>query len=262
MKVQKYSNSTSRSNEWSRSGLIRCHFSHLASTQDFMSYWASKTPPPQFSLVSTDYQTAGRGQYGSPWTDPGGNISMSLIVYPENLRAEHQFMLHMWSALALAEALVSAGLPSESVRIKWPNDILVNAQKVAGILLQSNISGAYIRQSILGVGINVNASPFGMSQVTSLSQEGVHTQAGQLREQLLGYLFRSYREMIFDRGLSVYQEMYYQRLWKYQETVRFYENDSLQTGVITGISPLGHLCIDTDQGPREFTTKSIRFLRE
>jgi BirA family biotin operon repressor/biotin-[acetyl-CoA-carboxylase] ligase len=227
-----------------------------------MSYWASKTPPPEFSLVSTDYQTAGRGQYGSLWADPGGNISMSLIVYPENLRAEHQFLLHMWSALALAEGLVSAGLPSESVSIKWPNDILVNSHKIAGILLQSTISGAFIRQSILGIGINVSATPFGLSEVTSLFQEGIHTRAGHLREQLLGHLFRSYQEMTFDRGLSVYQKMYYRRLWKYQQTVRFYENNHLQTGVITGITPLGHLCIDTDQGPREFTTKSIRFLRE
>jgi BirA family biotin operon repressor/biotin-[acetyl-CoA-carboxylase] ligase len=249
------------SNETQTKKLVRCHFRHLPSTQTLLTTWASKTSPPPFAAVSTDVQTAGRGQYGSSWADPqgGGNIALSLHTYPKKLRADQQFLLQIWSSLAIADALTATGIPEESVRIKWPNDILVNSEKIAGLLLQSSIAAAHIRHATVGLGLNVGGTPPGLSHITSLSKQGVHTEARFFRESLIRHLYKSFQSMDFERGIIAYRPLYHRRLWKFRQPVLYREGSQWEEGRITGISPIGHLCMDTPGGPRTFTTKSIQF---
>lgn len=102
-------------------------------------------------------QTAGRGRRGRDWRDPPGNFAATLVLRPEGGPAEaarHSFV----AALALHDALAEVtGLP-DLLSIKWPNDVLLNGGKVAGILLESGSAGGMTHLAI-GIGVNLAHAP-------------------------------------------------------------------------------------------------------
>jgi BirA family biotin operon repressor/biotin-[acetyl-CoA-carboxylase] ligase len=103
---------------------------------------------PEGAVVATDHQTAGRGRVGRSWVAPPGTALLtSILLRPPGAR--HLPELSLVAALATAEAVEAAtGLAAQ---VKWPNDVMVNRRKVAGIL--SELSGGVV---VVGIGINVN----------------------------------------------------------------------------------------------------------
>jgi|SRR6056297_973049 len=261
MKSQKYLNLDTPSNTSRISSLIRCHFSVISSTQSYLSNWVSKTPPPEFSTVSADVQTGGRGQYGREWEDFGGNVALSFVVYPKELQADQQFLLQMWSAICIYDTLIELGLKAERLRIKWPNDILMDGDKLAGILLQSSVSGSFIRHAVVGIGINVRTAPPNLPYVSCLHRQGVFISAAELREKILYNLYQSYQDMKFNRGVLAYLDIYHQRMWRYGEEVRFREKGELGHARILGLTKNGYLQIESREGIRVVTDSSMQFDR-
>ena len=104
------------------------------------------------------FQEVGRGQQQNRWeSEANKNLLFSIFFRPSNLRAEKQFMLSQLISLALCESLQQEGIKA---LIKWPNDIYVGKKKIAGILIEHHIFGAYVSSSIGGVGLNVNQAVF------------------------------------------------------------------------------------------------------
>jgi BirA family biotin operon repressor/biotin-[acetyl-CoA-carboxylase] ligase len=129
---------------------------------------------PDGTVVVTREQTAGRGQRGNSWeAEPGANLTFSLLLRPEGVKAVEQFAISEAVALGIVTAL-QAYMPGVDVRIKWPNDIYANGRKICGILIENAILGTEIRRSIAGIGINVNQTvwrsdapnPVSMAQLT------------------------------------------------------------------------------------------------
>jgi BirA family biotin operon repressor/biotin-[acetyl-CoA-carboxylase] ligase len=117
-------------------------------------------------------QTAGRGRRGRVWVSPPGNLYASLILRPD-CPASRAAQLGFVAALAIGGAL-GAICPAPGVSYKWPNDVLINGRKVAGILLESELIG-HDRPSfvVVGVGVNLAAAPQDTEfPATSLLQEG------------------------------------------------------------------------------------------
>ena len=109
---------------------------------------------PHGTLVLADAQTAGKGRAGRRWiTNPGTALAFSLILRPSNLGIDQWLILFGLGALSVAEALSEIGLQPE---IKWPNDVLIDGKKVAGILVNSNWTGESVNYSVLGIGLNVS----------------------------------------------------------------------------------------------------------
>lgn len=103
-------------------------------------------------------QTEGRGQRGNHWeSEPGKNLLLSLVLAPDKLMAEEQFILSETVAVALKNVLAKY---THHVHIKWPNDIYVGDKKIAGILIENTLNGAYIKHSIIGIGVNINQKRF------------------------------------------------------------------------------------------------------
>lgn len=109
-------------------------------------------------VILTWRQTQGRGQAANRWeSEPGKNISMTVVFRPEHLEAGKQFAVSMVIALGCLDFVkryVKGGT------IKWPNDIYVGDQKIAGILIEHRVAGACIQSSLCGVGININQTVF------------------------------------------------------------------------------------------------------
>ena len=111
------------------------------------------------SLVVADSQTGGRGRRGRGWVSPPGeSISFSLLLKP-SFSPDRASMLTILMAISIAE-VISALHPDLDVKIKWPNDVLVNGKKVCGILTEMEAEPDYIHYVIIGVGINVNQTEF------------------------------------------------------------------------------------------------------
>ena len=128
------------------------YFDTIGSTNDEALVWASQDAP-DLSLVIADEQTSGRGRMDRKWfTPPGSALALSLILRPTIIERTHPSRITGLLALSLAEALLQLGLAPQ---IKWPNDVLLNGQKVAGILVESSWLGESLDAMILGMGVNV-----------------------------------------------------------------------------------------------------------
>lgn len=103
-------------------------------------------------------QTAGRGRRARPWASPRGNFHGTLVLRPEG-PAETVALRSFAAALALRDALVAlTGLP-DSITLKWPNDVLLNGGKLAGILLESTGLGTPASILCIGIGVNLITAP-------------------------------------------------------------------------------------------------------
>jgi BirA family biotin operon repressor/biotin-[acetyl-CoA-carboxylase] ligase len=108
---------------------------------------------PEGALVLADEQTAGRGRLGRKWRMPrGSGIAMSLVMRPSQMEATALGAMGLVGALATIDAL--AGLKLEP-RLKWPNDVLLEGRKVAGVLAEASWTGPALDYVVLGIGVNV-----------------------------------------------------------------------------------------------------------
>lgn len=119
---------------------------------------AAKAQAPHGALFGAETQTRGRGRRGSEWLSaPGAGLWFSLLLRPE-LRAELLPGLSLCAGLAVRAAVATR--VAAPVLVKWPNDVLAGGRKLAGILVESQISGAKIASVVIGIGINVTQTAF------------------------------------------------------------------------------------------------------
>ena len=108
-----------------------CH-----STNSLLLDLTRKISQPEGTIVITKQQSRGRGQHGNSWeSEPGKNLTLSLLLKPNFLAVKQQFYLTMAFSLGVCDFLTERSIGN--VKIKWPNDILVNERKVAGILIEN-----------------------------------------------------------------------------------------------------------------------------
>jgi len=128
------------------------YFESIGSTNDEALAWAA-TDAPDLSLVISDEQTAGRGRLDRKWFTPKGTaLAFSLILRPTTEEKPHLSRIVGLAALAVAESLRGRGITTQ---VKWPNDVLIQDQKVSGILVESVWLGEEIDRVVIGIGVNV-----------------------------------------------------------------------------------------------------------
>lgn len=103
-------------------------------------------------------QTAGKGRRARAWSSPLGNFHATLLTFPRE-DTQTVALRSFAAALALRDALIAVTRLPQSYTLKWPNDVLLNGKKVAGILLESTGSGARIHHLAVGIGVNLVAAP-------------------------------------------------------------------------------------------------------
>jgi biotin-[acetyl-CoA-carboxylase] ligase BirA-like protein len=155
-------------------------FSSIGSTNDEALAWA-REGAPDLSLVAADEQTAGRGRSGRKWfTPPGSALAFSLILRPTAAERTFPARITGLSGLALVDVCRKFRC---SAQIKWPNDVLINGRKAAGILTEASWTGPDVDAFILGVGINVGtaslptADQFCFLRPVSRPRWGIHLTA-------------------------------------------------------------------------------------
>ena len=135
----------------------------VASTNDWARQQAKEQPDilPGATWVVAERQTAGRGRFGNEWQSLKGNLSASLLFRPDRPAAQCA-QLSFVASLAVADTLVGYA-PRANIRLKWPNDVLAEGRKIAGILLESETgSDGRISWLVIGIGINLSTYPKGI----------------------------------------------------------------------------------------------------
>src|SRR5690606_25093723 len=120
---------------------------------------SKSTPLHEGTVIMAVDQYAGKGQQGTVWqSEPGKNLTFSLLLTPFFLSPKHQFRLTVAVSVALVRAL--ATLLGERVAIKWPNDLYVGDRKIGGMLIENILQGPRWKSAIIGIGLNVNQTVF------------------------------------------------------------------------------------------------------
>ena len=241
-------------------GQIIQYLPSCQSTNDEASALIAQRDPEAGTLVITNHQMAGRGQRGNQWeAQAGQNITFSLILKPTFLSATEQFWLNIAISLGIHDGLQP--LIGDSLRIKWPNDLYVNDQKLGGILIENILHGHHIAWSVVGMGINVNQTEFGYSRATSLQLQNPLPNAYDLPgliSRLCETLEQRYLQLLSGQR-STLKDSYLRLLYRYQQAHNFEASGHTFRGTITGIDPTGRLAISTDNQVRYFDFKEVSF---
>jgi BirA family biotin operon repressor/biotin-[acetyl-CoA-carboxylase] ligase len=145
-----------------RMGRVLRHLPQTDSTNREAARWAEEGAP-EGALVVADFQTAGRGRLGRSWHGrPGESLLLSLVLRPR-VPAARAPLVTFVAASALADA-VSGWVDPGRIEIKWPNDVLIDGRKTAGILLEGRTEGGGVGYVVLGVGVNVTGDTAGMPE--------------------------------------------------------------------------------------------------
>ena len=157
------------------------YFETIGSTNDEALGWASQGAQ-DLSLVIADEQTKGRGRMDRKWfTPPHSALAMSLILRPTNNERAHPARTTGLLALSLADSLRKLGLVPQ---IKWPNDVLVNGRKLAGILVETTWIGEELDALVLGMGVNVLAASVPPADQVLFPATCIETELGRPVERI------------------------------------------------------------------------------
>ncbi len=135
------------------------HLTETISTNDYIKEHTNTLKPPL--LIHADYQTKGRGQQNTTWySEPNQNLLCSILL-DTYLPIQENNYISRWISIIIVQLLKKLSIPDSVIKIKWPNDIIINTskngyKKVAGILIENNIEKNFITKTIIGIGLNVN----------------------------------------------------------------------------------------------------------
>jgi len=223
---------------------------------------ASETQIPDGTIVVAEDQEKGRGQRGNGWVArKGQSLTFSIYKRLGQLKVENQFVLSMAVALALAEGLDKLGVPK--IKIKWPNDIMSADKKIGGILIENILEGSNIKQSIIGIGINVNETDF--TQLPQASSLRLQIGEKQDLERVFSYLTDSLVYILgklSDQDFMKLRLLYEDRLFQ-KDKISVFENTqgARFNGIIKGISDSGEIMIETENAASEqYRLKEIKMI--
>ena len=234
----------------------------VESTNFYLKKTVREQHPEEGSLVIAEYQSGGRGQMGTSWfSSKGENLLFSLLIYPKGVAANEQFIISRIASLAVKNTLDHF---TNDIRIKWPNDIYWKDQKIAGILIENDIQGKHIENSVIGIGINVNQqifppelpNPVSLRQIT-----GSELDREYILDLFMREFFQLYRE--FQHGeTEVIEDEYMLDLYRVNDYYWFEDGEGKFQAVIEDVLPSGHLILrklESDE-MRKYAFKEVAFV--
>lgn len=229
------------------------------STNNYLNLHAAELTRP-LTLVTAEYQTAGRGQRGNSWeSEHGKNLVFSMLVHPK-LPVSHIFTLSEASALAIRDALSAY---TDGVEIKWPNDIYWQNRKLAGILIETKLSGKTIADGIIGVGININQQNFLSNAPNPISLFGIlgkETDRFKVLDNIVENITANFQ--LLEQGR--YDELHARFMSVLYRRTGFHPYRDEQghfLAEVMGVEPSGHLILhDTEGKERRYAFKEVEFI--
>jgi BirA family transcriptional regulator, biotin operon repressor / biotin---[acetyl-CoA-carboxylase] ligase len=222
------------------------------STNSFSVDLIKKNEAKDGMIVFTNKQILGKGQRNRCWvSEPYKNLTFSLIVKTDFLKISNQFYLSMAISIALLEYTNKRleGLKL-SAKIKWPNDILINERKVAGILIENTVIGNQLDWSVIGIGYNLNQEEFDLNEATDFKPISLknllsieNNVASELQE--LSLFIEKWLIKLRKSEYSNIKQNYISNLWNFGKSIEFaLPNGNFKIGKIIEIDDFGNLLIE------------------
>jgi len=234
----------------------------IDSTNAYLKQLSTEQSLEDYTVVSAQEQTAGRGQMGTSWrSEASKNLTVSVYKKVPFVKFEEQYFISIVTALAVSATLKKLKLPN--VRIKWPNDILSESLKISGTLIENLVKNNQLKTAIIGIGLNVNQKYFeALPQAAS-----VHVITGKLYavDEVLDIMLKqlqNYFSRLEDRELGGLKSEYENQLFRIHKPSTFLlASGEHLTGYINGVNLKGHLEILTEDAVlKTYGMKDIRLL--
>jgi BirA family transcriptional regulator, biotin operon repressor / biotin---[acetyl-CoA-carboxylase] ligase len=203
------------------------------------------------TLVWALAQTAGRGRRGRAWVSPQGNLYLSILLRPDG-PAGAAAQLGFAAALAVGEAILPLLPERANLGYKWPNDVLIDGRKAAGILLESQAAGlGRVDWLVVGIGVNLDAYPEGTDYpATSLRAVGALPVTVEAMLEAIVRHFHSWYGRWKQGGFAPLRAVWLARAHGLGGTIRVRLLGSEMSGVFAGLDEAGALLLEDGTGHR------------
>ncbi|OBX22748.1 BirA family biotin operon repressor/biotin-[acetyl-CoA-carboxylase] ligase [Gelidibacter algens] len=212
--------------------------------------------------VVAKFQTNGRGQMGTTWnSQEAKNLTFSVFKDVSFVDVAQHFYISMAVSLAVYEGLNS--LSVKKIKVKWPNDILSDNKKIAGILIENVIKHNVITASVIGIGLNVNQTDF--SDLPSASSLLLLSGKVYDLDEVLSSILKQieiYFDYLKNRQFKLLKSTYESHLFRKNKPSTFKNAEgSVFSGYITGISDVGQLMVKVeDNFIKSFDFKEVSLM--
>lgn len=209
-------------------------------------------------------QTAGRGRRGRPWVMPRGNFAGTLVMRPREPAAQMALRSFV-AALALYDALGEATEQWSGLALKWPNDVLLNGGKVAGILLEAAGPGQGPAHLAIGIGVNLAGVPEaaeiepGALRPVSLRGETGTEIAPEAFLTLLARAYAHWEGLFAAQGFAPVRDAWLARAARLGEPIRARTGTEERHGIFETVDESGALVLGTPAGPRAIPAAEVFF---
>ena len=218
-------------------------FNSITSTHSYAMVLLSHSYPQHGTVISADFQEAGKGQQEKTWfSDKGKNILLSIILFPDNLPPSNLYLMKM----AVRKSILDVYPLPENVYLKWPNDIYIMNKKIAGILIKNSLNFHKVQSTIISVGLNVNQASFPdfLPSATSLF---LNTFKETNRKEIEKNLFAALEEYLIyvKKQPDLLKFQYHSCLlgMNKEHTFLIKKNNETLQGTIIGVSDKGELIV-------------------
>jgi BirA family biotin operon repressor/biotin-[acetyl-CoA-carboxylase] ligase len=199
------------------------------------------------TIVFADCQTQGRGRGTHTWFSPADvNLYFTVILYPENSGIHY---LPFLSSLAISFALEKKGIETD---LKWPNDVLANGKKIAGILIQTSLEENRLQYALIGIGVNLNVTEFPVELETNAISAWQILGKNLDREEFLASLLFEFEQLYASRNRITWKEL--RKMFELRSSyaqgceVEINQEGRKIAGVTAGLDSMGGLILNTVAG--------------
>ena len=234
----------------------------IDSTNSYLKKIILEKDISDYTIVTANFQTEGKGQLGYMWeSEDSKNLLCSIYKKDLGIKVEDQFVLSMLVSLSIIRTLEKLNLPK--LYIKWPNDIMSDNKKICGILVENMVKQNSIKESVIGIGLNVNQNTFkNLPNATSIKKiKGVAFNIDELLNDLVNNIkkqFIDFNQSKIDLIFRQYEDVLYRI--NIPSTFKNSEGDVF-TGFIKGVNNLGRLkVLLEDDLTKSYSIKDISLL--
>ncbi len=214
--------------------------------------------------ILAHHQTAARGRRGRAWENPKGNLAATLLLRPEG-SPEQAALRSFVAALALFDACVAVTGRAAGLSLKWPNDVLLNGGKLAGILLESTGQGRGVSHLAIGIGVNLTEAPGtdavekgAVRPVSLLSETGAHVEPEDFLTELAA-AYAVLETQFTTYGFDPIRTAWLSRAARLGEVIKARAGSSEAVGTFETVDADGNLVLNTAKGRVSIPAADVYF---
>jgi len=237
---------------------MNCYIKETQSTNILLWKMFHEKSLPEGFVLYTDFQTAGKGQYGNFWeSEKGKNLLFSMILYPTVITFDQLFILSQLVCVAIKIVLEKY---TDGITVKWPNDIYWNDKKIAGILIENSLQGNKVKAVVIGIGLNINQKEFVSNAPNPISMKQIIGKSLN-RNYLLKMISKNILKLYTDLDSEKIRQHYTKSLYRINGFHEFKSGNDVFSAKIKEIKPDGQLILEKENGEQKyFYFKEVQFI--